>query len=47
MHLYHVIGVGTMGALGAGVPLAIFSDSYIAALNFLHTDHTALAYIDL
>jgi hypothetical protein len=25
----------------------MFSDSYIARLNFIHTDHTALAYIDL
>ena len=31
-----------MGAAGAGVPLC-FSDSYIARLNFIHTDHTALA----
>ncbi len=37
-----IIGVGTMGAPGAGAPL--FSDSYIARLNFIHTDHTAPAY---
>ena len=36
------IGVGTMGAPGAGAPL--FSDCYIARLNFIHSDHTALAY---
>ena len=32
-----------MGAPGAGAP-PMFSDSYIARLNFIHTDHTALAY---
>ena len=32
----HVIGVGTMGAPGAGAP-PMFSDSYIARLNFLYT----------
>ena len=37
------IGVGTMGAPGARAPLC-FSDSYVARLNFIHTDHTALAY---
>ena len=37
------IGVGTMGAPGAGSP-PMFSDSYIARLNFIHADHTALAY---
>ena len=31
-----------MGALGAGAPL--FSDNYSARLNFIHTDHAALAY---
>ena len=34
-----VIGVGTMVA-----PWAMFSDSYIAKLNFIHNDHTVLAY---
>ena len=35
-----------MGAPGAGAPPPpYFSDSYVAArLNFIHTDHTALAY---
>ena len=33
-----------MGTLRAGAP-PMFSDSYIARLNFIHTDHTALAYI--
>ena len=31
------IGVGTMGAPGAGAPPPMFSDSYIARLNFLYT----------
>jgi hypothetical protein len=37
------IGVGTRGALGAGAPLC-FLNSYIARLDFIYTDHTALAY---
>ena len=37
------IGVGTMGAPGL-VPPPVFSDSRIARLNFIHTNHTALAY---
>ena len=41
--IYYIIGVGTMGALGAGAP-PMLSDSYIARLNFIHADHTALAY---
>ena len=35
-----------MVALGAGAPLCylIVSYRYIARLNFIHTDHTALSY---
>ena len=33
-----------MVAPGAGAPLYMFSDSYIARLNFIHTDRTVLAY---
>ena len=40
------IGVGTMGAMGAGAP-PMFSDNYVARLNFIHTDYTALAYRSL
>ena len=38
------IGVGTMGAGSGGWCPPMFSDTYIARLNFLHTDRTALAY---
>ena len=38
------IGVGTMGALGTGAPLCFLIELYIARLNIIHTDHTALAY---
>ena len=41
------IGVGTMGAPGAGAPLCFQIELYIARLNFIHTDHTALAYRSL
>ena len=39
-----IIGVGTMGVPGAGAPLCFLIELYIARLNFIHTDHTALAY---
>ena len=40
LHVRPHIGVGTMGAPGAGAPLCFL----IARLNFLHTDHVPLAY---
>ena len=43
MHCWWYIGVGTMGAPGGRCP-SMFSNNYIARLNFIHTDHTALAY---
>ena len=33
-----------MGAPGAGAPLCFLIVTYIARLNFIHADHTALAY---
>jgi hypothetical protein len=41
---YCNIGVGTMGAPWAGAPPPMFLNCDIARLNFIHTDHTALAY---
>ena len=40
-----LIGVGTMGAPGAGAPLCFLIVANIARLIFILSDHTALAYL--